>query len=106
MMEDRRGPTRTYIEPYDTGTSIGFTLENREYQFRLLDTSPGGIGMLVTKEEKEVLKKIATGDHIKMHYGDPDSRIPMNFQIRHITEVERGAFEGHHLVGLCLVSNI
>ncbi len=105
MREDRRGPTRSYIEPYDTGTSIGFTLEHKTYRFRLLDTSPGGIGMLVNKGEKEVLKKITTGDRMRMSYGDPDTNILMNFEIRHVTGIKMGAFEGHYQVGLCLISN-
>ena len=106
MREDRRGPTRSYIEPYDTGTSIGFTLENKKYRFRLLDTAPGGIGMLVRRGEKEVLKKITTGDRIRMNYGDPGTNIPMNFEVRHVTGIKMGAFEGHYQVGLCLISNL
>lgn len=105
MKEDRRGPTRSYIEPYDAGIFIGFTLENRKYRFRLLDTSPGGIGMLVMRGEKEVLKKLTTGDRIRTNYGDLDTNILMNFEIRHVTGIEGGAFEGHYQVGLCLVSN-
>ena len=105
MKEDRRGPTRSYIEPYDTGTFIGFTLENRKYQFRLLDTSPGGIGMLVMRGEKEVLKKLTTGDRIRTNYGAPDTNILMDFAIRHVTGIKMGAFEGHYQVGLCLISN-
>ena len=106
MREDRRGPTRSYIEPYDTDTSIGFTLENKKYRFRLLDTAPGGIGMLVRRGEKEVLEKLTTGDRLIVDYGDSDTNIPMNFEVRHVTGIKMGAFEGHYQVGLCLISNL
>ena len=106
MRGDRRGPTRSYIEPYDTNTSIGFTLENKKYRFRLLDTAPGGIGMLVRRGEKEVLEKLTTGDRLRVDYGDSGTNIPMNLEVRHVTGIKNGAFEGHYQVGLCLISNL
>jgi len=59
----------------------------------------------VRRGEQEVLEKISTGDRMKMNYGDPDTNILMNCEIRHVTGIKMGAFEGHYQVGLCLIPN-
>jgi hypothetical protein len=100
---ERRGPERSYAEPYDSGTFLEFTLEGAEYRFMLLDTSPSGMGMLVKNEESDILKKLNIKDNIEMKYGKPDTSIFMNFEIRHITSIKRGPFKGHFQVGLSLV---
>ncbi len=104
--KERRDPLRSYVEPYDTGTFLEFTLGDKECQFNLLDTSPGGVGMLVMNRDTEILEKLKYGDQIKMNYGRPDTTtISMTFEIRHITEIERGPFKGHFQVGLSLQSD-
>jgi c-di-GMP-binding flagellar brake protein YcgR len=100
--EDKRSQKRAYIEPYDTGTFLEFRLDERQYRFNLLDTSPGGIGMLVPNMEVKVLKELKTGDQIEMEYGTYDARALIRFEIRHITPIKRGTFKGHYQVGLSL----
>jgi len=97
--KDRRGRERTYIEPYDTGIFIEFTLTGTSYRLTLLDTSPDGIGMLVKKEDVSILETLKIGDRIKVEYCTTDIKIPMNFEIKHFTKITRGAFKGHHQVG-------
>jgi hypothetical protein len=41
---------------------------------------------------------------MNMAYASPEATVPMMFEIRHITEIERGNFRGCFQVGLCLVS--
>ena len=100
---ERRSEKRSYIEPYETGTFLEFTLEGKEYRFNLLDTSPGGMGMLVKNSEADVLKRLSVGDQIKMKYGRNSVIVPMKFEIKHITTIKWGNFEGHYQVGLSLL---
>ena len=41
-------------------------------------------------------------DEIEMTYRTPEDNLLMIFEIRHITQLEKGAFKGHHQVGLSL----
>ena len=100
--EERRGKKRSYIEPYDTETFLEFRLEGKKYRFKLLDTSPGGVGMLITKEDEEVVKKLKIGDRRKMKYATPEGSLYMDFELMHITPINRGRYEGHLQVGLAI----
>ncbi|MFC1824988.1 hypothetical protein ACFL9T_19940 [Thermodesulfobacteriota bacterium] len=103
--EEKRIQQRDYVEPYDTGTYLEFDLGGKSYRFSLLDTSPGGVGMLVKDTESEILKKIGVGDRIEMTYHTPEAEISMDFEIRHSTLLEKGRFKGHYQVGLKLFRN-
>ena len=100
--KERRSQKRSFIEPYDTGTFLEFTLAGKKYRLNLLDTSPDGMGMLVMDEEKEILKKIKPGDRIKMKYGTPHVSVFMNFEIKHITPIREGTYKDNYMVGLSL----
>ena len=103
--EDRRKPKRSYIEPYDTGSFLEFSLDGEEYRFNLLDTSPRGMGMLVTKTGTDVLEKISIHDRIEMKYRSLEASVFMSFEVKHITPIERGPLRGHYQVGLSLLSD-
>ena len=103
--EEKRDPKRSYVEPYDTGIFLEFTLNDKKYRFNLLDTSPDGMGMLIMDEESDILKKLRIRDQIKMKYGKPNASVFMTFEIRHITSIKRGPFKGHFQVGLSLLHN-
>jgi hypothetical protein len=105
-LRDRRDEDRAYVEPYTTNTFLEFTLSGRSHRCLLLDVSPGGLGMLVSHTEKEILQHLRPGARMSMAYASPEATVPMNFEIRHITEIKRGNFRGHFQVGLCLVSEI
>jgi len=77
-------------------------MEGKEYRFNLLDTSLGGIGILVPNMEVKVLEELKTDDYIQMDYGTRDAGKHINFEIRHITPIKRGTFKGHYHVGLSL----
>jgi len=101
--KDRRQEDRAYIEPYTTNTFLEFTLSGRTHRCLLLDVSPGGLGMLISHTEKEILQHLRPGARMSMAYTSPEATVPMNFEIRHITEIKRGKFRGHFQAGLCLV---
>jgi len=103
--KERRTKKRNFIEPYDTGTFLEFTLKGKKYRFNLLDTSPGGMSMLVMDDDAETLKKIIIGDKIRMKYSTPEADVLMDFELRHITPIKRGTFKGHCQVGLSLISD-
>jgi PilZ domain len=100
--KDRRQQDRAYVEPYTTNTFLEFTLSGRTHRCLLLDVSPGGLGMLISHTEKEILQHLRPGARMSMAYTSPEATVPMNFEIRHITEIKRGKFRGHFQVGLCL----
>ncbi len=100
--KEKRDQKRAFIEPYDTGTFLEFMLDGKEYRFNLLDTSPGGIGMLVPNVEAEFLKELKPGDQIEMECGTPYASALISFEIRHITTIKMGTFKGHYQVGLSL----
>ena len=104
--KDRRHQDRAYVEPYTADTFLEFTLSGRTHRCLLLDVSPGGLGMLISHTEKEILQHLRPGARMSMAYTSPEATVPMNFEIRHITEIKRGNFRGHFQVGLCLVSEI
>ena len=106
LPKDRRRQDRAFVEPYTTNTFLEFTLSGRAHRCLLLDVSPGGLGMLILQTEKEVLEHLRPGTRMSMAYTSPEATVPMNFEIRHITEIERGNFRGHFQVGLCLVPEI
>jgi hypothetical protein len=100
--KERRSQKRAYIEPYDSRTFLEFTLAGKKYRLNLLDTSPDGMGMLVTDKEKKLLEKIKPGDRIKMKYGTPQVTVFMNFEIKHITPIREGTYKDNYIVGLSL----
>ena len=104
--KNRRNQDRAYVEPYTTNTFLEFTLSGRTQRCLLLDVSPGGLGMLISHTEKEFLRHFRPGARMSMTYTSPEATVPINFEIRHITEIKRGNFTGHFQVGLRLVSEI
>jgi len=106
MQQNRRNQDRAYVEPYTTNTFLEFSLSGRTHQCLLLDVSPRGLGMLVSQTETEILQHLRPGARMNMAYTSPEATVPMDFEIRHVTEIKRGNFRGHFQVGLCLVSEI
>jgi hypothetical protein len=103
MRKDRRQQDRAYVEPYTTNTFLEFTLSGRTRRYQLVDVSPRGLGMLVPEAEKDILQHLRPGATMSMAYTSPEATVPMTFEIRHITEIQRGSFRGCFQVGLCLV---
>jgi len=104
LRKDRRDLDRAYVEPYTTNTFLEFSLCGRTVRCHLLDLSTGALGMLVLQTEKEILLHIQPGATMSMAYTSTEATVPMNFEIRHVTEIKRGNFRGQFQVGLSLVS--
>ena len=100
---DKRNIERAYIEPFDSGTFLEFRLGERQYRFNLLDTSPGGIGMLVKDGESKVLEALKIGDQVKMIYKTPEAYMPVDLEIKHISSIHSGKLKGHYQVGLSFI---
>lgn len=95
---------RNYVEPYTTNIFLIFSTNDKLYRFNLLDISPKGIGMLVENGNEEVFNFFSQGDRINMVYSSRETEIPMDFEVKHITSIERGKLMGHYQVGLELCS--
>lgn len=102
---EKRTQKRTDFEPYDTGTFLEFQQGGNHYRFSLLDRSLGGMGMIVKNSESEVLEKIQQGVLLKMKYVTLEKEIPLNFEVKHVTPIKKGRWEGHYHVGLRLITD-
>ena len=100
-----REDSREYVEPYDAGAYLEFDLDENRFRFQLLDTSPTGMGILVKEEETGMLSWFEPGDQIRAEYKTPEASMTMDFEVRHVTQIERGKFKGHYQVGLSLSSD-
>jgi c-di-GMP-binding flagellar brake protein YcgR len=90
------------MDPEDKAYFLALNLEGKEYRFGLLNTSLGGMGMLVKGQETDILEKIKIGDQREMEYSTPENTQFMNLMIRHVTPIEAGTHRGHYQVGLAL----
>jgi len=100
--EEGRASERICFDQEGEESCLEFTLGRKTYRFKPLDTSSGGMGMLVTDDDTEVLEKFEVGNKIEMKYRTPEDDLLMIFVIRHITQINKGAFKGHYQVGLSL----
>lgn len=99
--DERRSETRSIEDPY---FSVEFSLSelNYLYQFKIWDTSPSGMSILV-KEDSEILKHIEVGDTLDMKYYLKESSVEpvrLKTEIRHITKEVPERIKGHCLIGL------
>jgi len=100
--EERRADERSGVDPNAEDFFLEVALDGTRYRFRPLDTSSGGMGMLVTDGYSEVLENLKVGDQLEMKYCTPEDDLLMIFKVRHITQIVKGLFEGHYQVGLTL----
>ena len=103
--ERRASPRRTVIRNYRVEIKlIGAPI----YQFRVLDVSTNGAGILI-KEDSKFLNMIEVGQIVDADFISPDGTDPTgNYraEIRHITKPIKGKNEGHFLVGLSILEKL
>ena len=100
--QERRQQERTAIDSYNKSYFLEADFGGKQYRFNPLNTSTGGMGMIVSDQEAEFLRRVRPGDRIKMKYSTPESNVVMNFELRYITRIKVGPFRGHYQVGLAL----
>ena len=101
---ERRSEVRAEDERY---YSVQFTTQGLAsfYQFKLWNISKKGMCILV-KEGSQVLKHLKVGDTLEMTYYLTDSQGAhenLTTQIKHITQNDKGRFQGHYMVGLSIL---
>ena len=101
---EKRSEPRKILDQYH---SVEFSISNLDpvYQFKIRDVSPSGMGVLV-KENSAVLKRLEVGDVLDMKYNpmiSSDSPEYLRTEIRHITKLDYGRYEGHYLIGLLIL---
>lgn len=100
----RRSEPRSMADRY---SSVEFSLTGvvHLHQFRILNISSSGMGVLV-KEGSEVLEHLKAGDVLKLKYYRPEPTEHPEYlktEIKHITKDDQGRFRGHYLVGLSIL---
>jgi hypothetical protein len=78
------------------------------YQFRVLDVSTDGAGILI-KEDSKFLSMIEVGQIVDADFISPEGTDPTgNYrtEIRHITKPNKGNNKGHFLVGLSILEKL
>jgi hypothetical protein len=88
------------MDPENEAYYLGLNMDGKAYRFGLLNTSGGGMGMLVRQEETDVLKGLKIGDAQEMEYMTPEKAEAFTLMIRHITPIHSGTYSGHYQVGL------
>ncbi|MDY0219710.1 MAG: hypothetical protein RBR67_01030 [Desulfobacterium sp.] len=93
---------REPIEPSDTGHLLEVLFQGRKYQFKVLNVSRGGIGMLVTKDQKETLTFLKPGSAMEMDYINPKGSLGIKVEIRHVALLETAPYAGEYCVGFSM----
>ena len=98
----KRTGKRESIEPSDTGHILEILFKGRKYQFKVLNVSRGGIGMLVTKDQKDALIFLKPGSAMEMDYINPKGTLGIKVEVRHITLLETAPYTGEYCVGFSM----
>jgi hypothetical protein len=103
--EDNTEKRSAARSPNYTSYSVEFSLSDIAYafQFKLMDTSPTGLSILVNRKSG-LLEKLMVGAELNMKLYKPDTRsaIPQGFlktETRHITETPNG----NYIVGFLIL---
>ena len=98
--EKKKSLDRFYHVEIDLGSPLPI------YQFKVRNIS-GNIGCVLVKEESSILKKLKTGQKLKMKYwlGENLGATKIwNVQIMHITKQIHGSLKGHFVVGFSILN--
>lgn len=102
-LAEKRAESRKNLENIK---SVELKLPNLPiYVFRAKDTSPNGICFLV-KADSDILNHIQVGQVLNLRYHTEDTTKPtevLTSKIKHITEMDKGLYKDHQLVGLMVL---
>ena len=77
------------------------------YQFRVIDLSTNGARLLI-KDNSCFLKLIKVDQIVDVNFISPQHTNPAGMckaKIKHITNMNKGRYKGHHLVGIIILEN-
>jgi len=78
------------------------------YQFRVTDVSTKGAGLLIN-DNSAFLKMIEVGQIVDVNFISPKGLNPTGMykaEIRHITKMKKGKYNGHRLVGIHILESL
>ena len=80
---------------------MGRTKRGKIYNLNVLDCSRHGLGLIVTKEDFDLLEKLRNGDKIKnISFYATWTLIKVAGHVRHKTKIEEGKYKGCYLLGI------
>ena len=104
-IEDRRGYDRDGKRIPDFTNAV-FTVRNREdrtYKLEIIDRSPDGLGMLITKKDFDLLGILKEGDKLQgLELYASTAMIKVNGTVRHKTQIKDSKYKGYYTLGIKL----
>jgi hypothetical protein len=101
-VEDKRREERL-SNGFAKPLSVEFTLEgdDKVYQLNVINIGSSGIGFIVEKENFDLFEKINVGDRIRdIRFFLPIATLTIDAEVKHMTLIKEGEFEGKYLVGI------
>jgi hypothetical protein len=103
--EKRRGSRSTQLQNYRVEIKL---VGEPIYQFRVVDVSSKGAGLLVN-ESSRFLEKIKVGQVVDADFISPQGSNPSGLyhaEIRHITQADESRYKGLQLVGILILEKL
>ena len=78
------------------------------YQFRLINVTDEGASILI-KDDSAFLNMIEVGQIVDVNFISPKGLNPTGMyktEIRHITKMDKGKYNGHRLVGILILESL
>jgi hypothetical protein len=104
-VEDRRGYERDgkRIPDFTEAVLTVRNSEDRTYKLEIIDRSPDGLGMLVTKKDFDLLDMVKEGDRLHgLELYASTAMIKVNGTVRHKTQVKDSKYKGNYTLGVKL----
>ncbi len=77
--------------------------KDRTYKLEIIDRSPDGVGMLITKKDFDLLEILKEGDKLQdLELYAPRAMIKVDGTVRHKTEIKDPKYKGSYALGIKL----
>jgi len=83
--------------------SVEFVVEGdtKVYHLKVIDVAATGLGLIVDKENLDLLKKVNVGASIKgISFFLPQATLTVDAEVKHMTRITRGESEGSYILGI------
>ncbi len=104
-VEDRRGYERDgrRIPDFTDAVLTVRNSEDRTYRLEIIDRSPDGLGMLITKKDFDLLGMVKEGDKLQgLELYASTAMIKVNATVRHKTQIKDSKYKGYYTLGIKL----